>query len=356
MSELSDFAILRCAGKLLADCGMLSAPAAELLASGQDLQKIGSDGSTRRFWRFNERGLTPCIIAAPAGCSEVELAESRAAWRIGTHLRRQGVPVPELFAWDETTGIILFEDLGDVRLHDIIVRQKASHDEDVVRHYYQATLEHLATMQIAGVEGFDTQWCWDSPRYDLQLMLERESGYFLRAFWQGLLGQDEPAGVAEEFRDIAENAGMASIEYFLHRDFQSRNIMVKDGCVRFIDFQAGRLGPLGYDVASLLIDPYVALSEAFQEALLGYYGSLIAVRQPGSEQDFFQYYQWLALQRNLQIIGAFAFLSQVRSKTFFTAFIRPALLSLRQRLADKSLADYHRLRSLVDRGLMLTAA
>ncbi len=93
--------------------------------------------------------------------------------------------------------------------------------------------------------------------------------------------------------------------------------MVKDGSVRFIDFQAGRLGPLGYDVASLLIDPYAALTPQFQEELLDFYGSLLAARRPGSEEDFIKYYSFLALQRNLQIVGAFAFLSKVRGKAIF---------------------------------------
>jgi aminoglycoside/choline kinase family phosphotransferase len=245
-----------------------------------------------------------------------------------------------------------------VRLHDIIVRPVGIGGAEVktVSDYYRAALEQLAKMQIVGAEGFDQTWCYDSPRYDVPLMLERESGYFLRAFWRGLLGQKEIDGVEEEFRAIAEIAGQAAAEYFLHRDFQSRNIMVKDGHVRFIDFQAGRLGPLGYDVASLLIDPYVALSPQLQEELLGFYGSLIADCHPGSEKDFFKHYKYLAVQRNLQIIGAFAFLSQVRGKSFFTAYIQPAFLALRDRLADSSFAEYHRVRALVDRGVALITA
>ncbi len=358
MSELSDIKILQCAQRLILECGMLSAAEAGSLLADKHLQKICSDGSTRRFWRVLQSGKALCVIAAPASGSSAELAESRSAWKIGRHLHEKGVPVPELYGWDEESGILLFEDLGDMRLHDIIVRPggvagvevKAGHG------YYRAALEQLAKMQIVGAEGFDQTWCYDSPRYDVPLMLEKESGYFLRAFWRGLLGQEENAGVEEEFRDIAEIAGQAAANYFLHRDFQSRNIMVKDGRVRFIDFQAGRLGPLGYDVASLLIDPYAALTPQFQEELLGFYGSLIAAYHPGSEEDFFKYYNYLAVQRNLQIIGAFAFLSQVRGKGFLTAYIQPAFLALRDRLAGSSFTEYQRVRALVDRGVALITA
>lgn len=356
MSELSDLKILQCAQRLMLDCGMLSAGDAPGLLAEKKLQKICSDGSTRRFWRVVHADKALCVIAAPAGRSSAELAESRSAWKIGKHLHEKGVPVPELYGWDEESGVLLFEDLGDVRLHDIIAQPGGSERSDAGPDYYRAALEQLAKMQIVGADGFDPAWCCDSPRYDVPLMLERESGYFLRAFWQGLLGQKENSGVEEEFQAIAEIAGKAAADYFLHRDFQSRNIMVKDGKVRFIDFQAGRLGPLGYDVASLLVDPYAALTPQFQEELLGFYGSAIAGRCPGSEEDFFKYYSFLAVQRNLQIIGAFAFLSKVRGKGFFTAYIVPALLALRDRLAGSSFVEYHRIRALIDRGVALTTA
>jgi hypothetical protein len=355
MSELSDLEILQCAQRLLLDCGMLSAVEAQVLPAENHCQTIGSDGSTRRFWRVFQDGKALCVIAAPAGRSSAELAEAKSAWKIGQHLRAKGVPVPELYGWDPGSGVLLFEDLGDVRLHDLVVCPAGIErsDRETIRDYYRTALEHLANMQFSGADGFDINWCWDSPRYDVPLMLERESGYFLRAFWQGLLGQEDMSGVEEEFRDIAEIAGRASADFFLHRDFQSRNIMVKDGRIRFIDFQAGRLGPLGYDVASLLIDPYAALPPLFQEELLGFYGSALAARRPGSEKEIFKYYSFLALQRNLQIVGAFAFLSKVRGKDFFTAFIHPALLTLRNRLADSSFAEYHRIRTLVDRAVAL---
>lgn len=356
MRDLSDLEILHCAERLLRDCGLLSAAETKNLLANHQLQKIHSDGSTRRFWRLGRADKALCVITAPAGRSSADLAEARSAWKIGRHLQQKGVPVPELYGCDAENGVLLFEDLGDVRLHDILVRPGAEPlDTGTRRDYYQSVLEHLATMQLVGADGFDPAWCWDSPRYDVALMLERESGYFLRAFWRGFLGQEDTGGAEEELRDIAEVAGKASTDFFLHRDFQSRNIMIKDGKIRFIDFQAGRLGPLGYDVASLLIDPYVALAPKFQEELLNFHGALIAARSPGSEGDFFKYYSFLALQRNLQIIGAFAFLSKVRGKDFFMAYIRPALLSLRDRLAEKNFAGYHRVGTLVDRAVALLA-
>jgi aminoglycoside/choline kinase family phosphotransferase len=355
MAELSDVQILQCAEELLLASGLLSTGERHLPFDEGHCVKLCSDGSTRRFWRLKSADRTLCVIVAPAGTSDAELAESRSAWTIGNHLRAKGVPVPELYGWDDTSGTLLMEDLGDLRLHDFVVRPQGNErsDVDTVRNLYRTTLLQLAHMQFTGAEGFDPAWCWDSPRYDVPLMLERETGYFLRAFWQGLLGQEDNGDTAEEFRDIAEMAGQAPTDFFLHRDFQSRNIMVKDGSVRFIDYQAGRFGPLGYDVASLLIDPYAALNAQFQEELLGFYGEVIAARRPGSDVLFLKYYKFLALQRNLQIVGAFAFLSKVRGKRFFTAFIGPALLALRERLADDGFTQYRRVHALVDRALAM---
>lgn len=353
LNHLSDPEILQRAAQLLVSSGMLSVREAERALSGDTCQAIRSDGSTRRFWRLRVYGKPLCIIVAPAGGSPAELAEARSAWFIGNHLRSCAVPVPELYGWDEEKGILLFEDLGDVRLHDLVVMQQGMHFQngEQVPNLYRQVLRNLANMQLAGATGFDPAWCWDTPRYDVPLMLERESGYFLRAFCHGVIGQEDTGRVEEEFKDIAAIAGEAPAEFFLHRDFQSRNIMVQEGAVRFIDFQGGRLGPLGYDLASLLIDPYVALPLHFQEELLKEYVGIIVGRCSGNETNFTKYYKFLAVQRNLQIVGAFAFLSKVRGKVFFAKFLQPALASLRDRLADTHFSGYRRLHHLVDQGL-----
>ena len=310
-------------------------------------RRLQSDGSMRRFWRLPLPSGEGVVIIAPATATVAELAEARAAWRIGSHLQRQGVAVPELYGWDEESGTLCCEDLGDVRLQEAVVGR----GEEELLHWYELVLAGLVDMQLGGALGFDAGWCWDSPRYDRALMLQRESGYFLRAFWQDLLGREPLAGIDEEFAALADRAGQAPCEAFLHRDFQSRNIMVQGGRVRFIDFQGGRFGPLGYDVASLLLDPYAGLSPGLQEQLLGTYCRLVESRQNGGGALAASSYPWLALQRNLQIVGAFAFLWKVRNKPFFAAYLRPALASLHERLRHDAGADFPLLRSMARQGL-----
>ncbi len=348
-----DDALLQCAKEMLVACGVIGKTEAETLVRKERCRPIASDGSTRRFWRLTRTDGPFCLIAAPADITPVELAESRSAWHIGRHLISRGVPVPKLYGWDSSSGVLLFEDLGDTRLHDIVVReQKAGTPPDgCLRTYYRAAVEQLAAMQYLGAEGFDPTWCWDTPRYDTRLMVEKESGYFLQAFWQGLLGKPVGAGVVEEMQEIARRAGEAPADFFLHRDFQSRNIMVQDGALRFIDFQGGRLGPLGYDLASLLIDPYAALPLSLQDELVAFYQQAIS-RYPAIDAALFnRQYALLAVQRNLQIVGAFSFLYKVRRKSFFVDFIAPSLVALNNRLGNPLFADFPVLRALVKRGL-----
>lgn len=347
MSEITgivfdDQEILRRGQKLLVETGVLHD------SETPDCSTLQSDGSTRRFWRLTLGGQPCAVIVAPKAASSPELAEARASWELGRHLRHRQVVVPDLYGWDEESGVLCYEDLGDVRLHQVI--NSSSRQE--LRQWYLQALEGLVAMQLGGAAGFDPSWCWDTPRYDVALMRERESGYFLRALWHGLLGRDAAPGIEEEFAAIASRAAMANSEFFLHRDFQSRNIMVHKGRLRFIDFQGGRLGPLAYDVASLLIDPYADLSPSLQEELLGEYVRLVDALRPGAGAEVAASYPYLALQRNLQILGAFAYLWKVRGKPFFSDYLRPALLSLEQRLLEPVFADFPVLRLMARQALI----
>ncbi|MCI5145330.1 MAG: DUF1679 domain-containing protein, partial [Candidatus Electrothrix sp. AR3] len=226
------------------------------------------------------------------------------------------------------------------------VQENGTGSEQVIELYRQTMLE-LVNMQVQGFKGFDASWCWDSSHYDRQVMLERESGYFLQALCRDLLQMNfSEQEIGIECQSLAERAGQAKSNYFLHRDFQSRNIMLQQGRVRFIDYQAGRLGPLGYDLASLLIDPYVSLPQELQDELLKYYLDALTAFIPYDRQQFQQEYLLLALQRNFQILGAFAFLSKQRGKVFFQQYIQPALYSLQGLLAR---TEYPCLKALVDR-------
>ena len=306
----------------------------------QVVQMIG-DGSSRKFWRITDANRRLCLAVAPPNLDTINMAEARAARAIGLHLLKKNISVPKQYGWDEASGVLLFEDLGDCKLHNYV--QQATDKErkgELIRSQYKLALKALVDMQIAAAESFNPEWCWDTPKYDKQIMLERESGYFLRAFWQELLKKSVPSGIQEECEDLANRAATISSEYFLHRDFQSRNIMIYNGNPAFIDFQGGRLGPLAYDLASLLLDPYVNLGRTLQDELFDYYVNNLEKQKVVQRDQFKEDYLLLALHRNLQIIGAFSFLSEQRGKTFFRQFLRPAIKSLQVLLQQEFFTEY----------------
>ena len=128
---------------------------------------------------------------------------------------------------------------------------------------------------------------------------------------------------------------------FMHRDFQSRNIMVMKDRFYLIDFQGGRIGPPHYDLASLLIDPYVDLPFAMRETLLVYFSEQLAQRSPGIPAAEIQNaYRYCALARNLQILGAYGFLTRRKGKPHFSHYIPAAVRSLQQTLSHFDRRDF----------------
>lgn len=342
-------ALLELTKKLLASAA-ISPAAKEGLAGADCLIPMAADGSSRRFFRLAAKDGSSCILCLPE-TSSTAMAEAEASFTIGSHLRGKGLAVPQIYGFDRQTGLLLFEDLGSKRLFDLVTGAGVGHD--LLIKTYRQVLNALVLIQSRGVEDFDPQWCYDTPVYDKDLMLERESGYFYKACWQDLLGQVAVQKVWQEFSHIAEQAAKAENCYFLHRDCQSRNIMLAGGRAFFIDFQGGRRGPLGYDLASLLIDPYVALTPETEEELLQYYIELAKKTVVIDPSVFRRQYEFLALQRNLQILGAFSFLYQRREKSFFAAFIVPSLAQLIRRLKKDIFSQYSILRQMADKAYLL---
>ncbi len=160
-------------------------------------------------------------------------------------------------------------------------------------------------------------------------MRRYEADYFRDAFLSSYLGLTRDWSELEgPFDHLAEMASRADNHFFLHRDFQSRNIMVSDNRTGILDWQGGRLGPLPYDLASLIIDPYTDLSDHEKDKIYQYYLLLLRDYQPKWVDPFKKYFPYLAIQRNLQILGAFSYLTKVQGKPYFEVYISPALKSL----------------------------
>ncbi len=274
---------------------------------------LKGDGSERRFFRI-KKGSKSLILILPQG-GPLGLKEAKAYYEIGSFLRRAGLPVPEIYAYEPQTGLLLVEDLGDTRLYDL----KAPLKEN----FYPQALEIWASFaKLAPL--FPKECVLEGPFYDARLMWEKEALYFLNSFLKDYCGFKGVAlGEAPLLALWEKLKGFAKPNALLHRDFQSKNLMVKEGTLYLIDFQGMRLGPAAYDLASLLLDPYVALPQKTQENLLKQAQRLF----PLEEEAFWA----LALFRNFQVLGAFAKLT-LAGKRWFAAYIPQALKSLKRLL------------------------
>ena len=289
--------------------------------------KIGrlcGDGSSRVFWRINTLHKSPDLIVMTNPPTDLSSKRENFAYlMIGKHLRQKGVRVPEIFRQDLKQGWFIMEDMGQANLQDLV---RSLNDPLPV---YEQMLEHLFRLQIEGANGFDTKWCCQTERYDFRVMRSYEADYFRDAFLCGYLGlKREWPELEGPFNHLAANAVRVNSDFFVHRDFQSRNIMISKGEIGIIDWQGGRLGPLGYDLASLIFDPYTELSAQQRDHIYQCYLGLLKAHDAGWIKSFIRYFPYLAIQRNLQILGAFSYLTRVKGKTYFEAYISPALTTL----------------------------
>lgn len=295
------------------------------------VEALQGDGSQRAFYRLYHpgRAAETSILLLNPGRDEAAEKENLAYLQIGRHLASVGVPVPRILASGLPGGWFLLEDLGGVHLED---RAKAAQPPLPL---YVRVLDTLLAMQLGGRKGFDTDWCCQTRAYDASVALDRECRYFEEAFLRLYLGLEPNKGAFEEaFSFLVLRAFDTECAFFLHRDFQSRNLMVQGETIRVIDWQGGRLGPLGYDLASLLIDPYVALSDDERHALLARYLERLAARDPAAAGGLQRTYPYLAILRNLQILGAFGFLTRRMGRPHFERHIPAALRSLLQALGE----------------------
>jgi aminoglycoside/choline kinase family phosphotransferase len=315
-----------------------------LLPDEASVETLRGDGSRRIFWRV------PCmesdrrfIILSNPPVDSFAHRENLAYVKIGSHLKSKEIPVPVIYAFEPDRGWVIMEDLGRLRLQDVVAGGK-----DPI-HLYRRIVGLLLQMQLECAEGFETGWCCQTGHYDRSVMRLYESDYFRDAFlglylrlekdWRKL----DPA-----FEYIAGRASRSQNSFFLFRDFQSRNILVDDGRIGFVDWQGGRLGPLGYDLASLLIDPYTSLSSESQDTIFQVYLDLLEKHDPVLADDLVRNFPYLALQRNLQILGAFGNLTRVHGKGHFEAYIPGAMHTLIELLRRKDDSELSPLKELME--------
>ena len=290
----------------------------QYLKSDFSIAPIKGDGSERSFFRVSFPGGTAIGLD-----HRVHPAEAESYFRIGSHLLSCGIPVPRILTY-EKGRFFLLEDLGDRDLY----QECRSMEEGRAFELYCRAVDLLVRMQLEATPSFDVAWCFDTSYYTGDFAYERESMYFLDCFVRKGLGlKVEKRSIEKELRELAEEIDRISSRVFMHRDFQSRNLMIKQDRLIAIDFQGARMGPPQYDLVSLLYDPYTMLGRDMRNQLMERY-----VQAAGKAWEpvsgFLEGLGIVALHRLMQALGAFAFLGIEKGKTGFKEHIPGAVAHL----------------------------
>lgn len=229
------------------------------------IEPLPLSGSSRKYYRIQDGE------KSYVGVYHENLRENRLFVEFTNHFRSKGLHVPEIYVVSGEKTSYLQEDLGREMLLDVVEREREGSElSDHTIELYKKALKELLRFQVIGHEGVDYTNCLPRPVFD-ERCIRWDLNYFKYCFLR-LAGVDADEDKLEnDFDQLVEVLQKADTNYFMFRDFQSRNIMVLNEEVYFIDYQGGRRGALHYDVASLLYDAVVKMPDVRKEELLEYY-------------------------------------------------------------------------------------
>ena len=255
--------------------------------------------------------------------------ENVAFLEFSRHFRRHGLPVPEIYAEDLAAGAYIEEDLGDVTLFDFLSTHRSG---DTIApeavEAYRKVVTILPRFQVEAARDLNYKVCYPRASFDRQSInwdLNYFKYYFLRL--AGIPFNEQ--ALEDDFGRLTRFLLTARRDFFLYRDFQSRNIMLRDGDPYFLDYQGGRKGALQYDIASLLYDGKADLPPALRQELLDRYLEALATHLPITREAFMEHYYAYVYVRILQALGAYGFRGFYERKPHFLLSVPYALKNLR---------------------------
>lgn len=304
--------------------------------SGEELQVISSlpqSGSYRRYYRISGNSKSAVGVVNP------DHKENNAFMTFTKHFKSIGLSVPEFYLDDKKSGTYLIEDLGDVSLFSFLSENK-NHKEfpKKVTSYYKNSLEHLIRFQFDGSKGLDYSVCYPRNSFDKQSIMW-DLNYFKYYFLKLTQTVFDEQLLENDFNKFAEFLLSTDMNNFMYRDFQSRNILIKDEKLYFIDYQGGRKGALQYDVASLLYDAKADLPQKIRDELVEFYIQISNNKTKINREEFLRYYHGYILIRILQAMGAYGFRGLYEKKVHFLKSIPFAIKNLNWLLDKKLLPD-----------------
>lgn len=307
------------------------------------IEKLPQSGSNRIYFR---------IRASHQSCIATynnNIKENITFLYFSEHFRSCGCPVPEIYAVNEEQTIYLQEDFGDVSLLNKL--EKHGHNQYPYS-LFQQSLKQLAHLQIVGDKNLDYSKCITSHEFGKQAILS-DLLYFKYYFLDTLQLPYDKEELIGDFEALSTYLTHVDYKYFMFRDFQSRNIMIKDENVHFIDYQGGMKGALQYDVASMLWQAKAELSDEWKNSLLEYYMDCVEELLETSidRSRFTSQYNGYVLIRLLQVLGAYGFRGLFERKAHFLISIPLGLRNLKWFFSNRrigiGLPEFERLLAII---------
>ena len=289
------------------------------------IRPIEKGGSDRKFYRI-QCGADPATAGLILVKYNLEREENRHYVQIANFLNAHGIRVPKIYFHDPAEGLIWIEDLGERDLYSY------QHESWLVRRaFYESALD-----EIVKLHSLPESVCVEMKEH---LPAEFNAALYRweqRYFFQNCIGRYFKVSESKR-KELAALPGLREIAKHLsslprvlvHRDFQSQNIIMRNGQAYLIDFQGMRPGLAEYDLASFLYDPYVELSDAERAELVAYYRGRRLENESTIDGDFDLKLRLCAMQRLMQALGAYGFLGLVKGQKHFLQYIPNALRSLR---------------------------
>ncbi len=292
---------------------------------------LPASGSYREYARL--KSANHQVIAA----YNQDVKENQAFLEFSAHFKNKNIPVPQIFAINGSEDCYLQEDLGNTTLFDFLTetREKEGFSIKIVDEY-KKVLRELPRIQLVAGKDIDYSVCYPREAFDKQSMMW-DLNYFKYYFLKLAKVPFDEQALEDDFQAFSDYLLAVDNNAFLYRDFQSRNVMLKDGKVYFIDYQGGRKGALQYDLASLLYDAKANIPEAERDELLEFYLNELMQYKHVDREKFKSLFDGYVLIRIMQAMGAYGFRGFYEKKEHFLKSIPFALKNLETLLAKNTI-------------------
>lgn len=297
-------------------------------AEPSSINVLPKSGSNRVYFRI--LGENESFI----GAYNADVKENQAFFAITKHFASKDINVPTLLAESANQQYYLISDLGDSTLYSMLSCYLFESDyNEKMMSYFKSSLEQLVKIQTKGNEGFDYSVCYPKQVFDHRSVMW-DFNYFKYSFLKPVGAIFDEEKLEDDFESFANYLLNDDMSFFQYRDFQSRNVMVKDEELYFIDYQGGRRGPCLYDVASFIYQAKAAIPQNQREILFEHYIDALSKERQIDKKLLKERFPAFVLFRVIQTLGAYGYRGYFEGKTHFIQSIPPAIKNLDQLLYD----------------------